>query len=93
MVDMIESSFVKSELHVDTGALIEGWDVVLEDVLDEEVVETDPGAGYRCLLPAEPLSALKGGADEFVEDGPGRFSFLRFGVALKAYVGAADVPL
>lgn len=44
-------------------------------------------------MPAELLSPLKGGAFEVVDVVLGLFSFLRFGVALNAYVGAAEVPL
>lgn len=44
-VDMTESSFVKSELHVDTVLFGAGCGGGFEDVFDDDVVDTDAGAG------------------------------------------------
>lgn len=46
MEDMTESSFVNSELHVETFVLVLGVvDGLFDEAFDDEVVDTDAGAG------------------------------------------------
>lgn len=93
-VDMTESSFVNRELHVETlGLVVGGLAGALEEAFEDEVVDTEAGAGYLWRLPAELLSPPSGALFEVVVVGVDLMSFLRFGVALNAYAGAGAVAV